>query len=134
VLEHLPYPGRTLQFLHRKLKKGGFIFIAVPNNSFWRKFYLPSFLLFSEKRKLEVLIEPISYDGKFKEIHLMHFTPKSLKRIIEQNGFEIKELTMDNFSLNPGNIKDLKYYLRNIMAKYFHVYTHKALFMCAQKI
>jgi 2-polyprenyl-3-methyl-5-hydroxy-6-metoxy-1,4-benzoquinol methylase len=133
VFEHLPYPGKTLQYLHGKLKKGGYLFIAVPNNSYWKIFYSPFFLLSSKKRKLEALIPPISYENRFKEIHLIHFAPESLRRVVEPRGFKMKELTMDNISLRPGKIKDFKYLARNFLARHLRIYTHEALFLCAQK-
>ena len=132
VFEHLPYPGNTLDYLNKKLKKGGYIFLAVPNNSFWRKFYSPRFLLASKRKKLETLIPCLTYESKFKEIHLIHFNPKSLREIVEQHGLKVEELTMDNISLNPGIIKDAKYYFRNLLAKHLHIYTHEALF-CARR-
>lgn len=134
VFEHLPHPGKTLQYLHEKLKKGGYLFIAVPNNSYWKMFHSPFFLLSSKQRKLEALIPPISYENHFKEIHLIHFSPKSLRRVVEMRGFELKELTMDNISLSPGKIKDFKYWMRNILAAHLRIHAHEALFLCAQKI
>jgi len=134
VFEHLPYPGKTLQYLREKLKKGGYIFIAVPNNSFWKMFPSPFFVLSSKRQKLEALIPPISCGNQFKEIHLIHFSPRSLRRVVELHGFELKELTVDNISLSPGKIKDFKYFMRNLLAKHLGIYTHQVLFLCAQKI
>jgi 2-polyprenyl-3-methyl-5-hydroxy-6-metoxy-1,4-benzoquinol methylase len=134
VFEHLPYPGRTLPLLVRKLRRGGFLFIAVPNNSFARLAFKPRTWGWSRARKIERLIEPVPYEKTFSEIHMIHFTPGSLRQILEQAGLEVVELNHDNVSLNPGPGKDIKYAIRNFMADHFGLYAHKALFACARKL
>jgi 2-polyprenyl-3-methyl-5-hydroxy-6-metoxy-1,4-benzoquinol methylase len=133
VFEHLPYPGNTLEYLTKKLKKGGWIFIAVPNNSFHRLMAKPKYYFKPRKERLEALIGNVPYEKTFSEIHLIHFTPSSLINILEKKGYLIEELSLDNISLRPGLVKDMKYAVRNIIARKFHFYAHKALFICARK-
>jgi len=133
VFEHLPYPGRTLPLLVNKLRRGGLLFIAVPNNAFARLAFKPATWFWSRSRKIERLIEPVPYEKTFSEIHMVHFTPGSLRRILERAGLEILELNHDNISLNPGLGKDLKYAVRNFVADHFGLFAHKALFVCARK-
>jgi len=134
VFEHLPFPGSSLRFLSRKIKQNGFLFIAVPNNSFHRLLAQPKYWMASRTKKLEALIPAVPYHKTFSEIHLIHFTPRSLRNIVESAGFRVLELSIDNISLNPGPMKDIKHWVRNSLAKHANLYAHKALFLCAQKL
>ncbi len=134
VFEHLPFPGQSLKYLSRKIKKGGFLFIAVPNNSFDRLWTQPTYWLAPRKKRLEALIPSVPYFKTFSEIHLIHFTPESLRNLVESAGFRVLELGIDNISLNPGPFKDIKHWIRNSLAKSAGVFGHKALFLCAQKL
>lgn len=134
VFEHLPFPGSSLKFLSGKIKRNGFLFIAVPNNSFHRLLTKPKCWIASRAKRLEALIPDVPYHQTFSEIHLIHFTPRSLRNVVESAGFRVLELGLDNISLNPGKLKDLKHFVRNSIAKHAHLYAHKALFVCAQKL
>ena len=133
VFEHLPYPGKTLAHLVKKIRKNGYIFIAVPNNAMHRLALKPRYWFASRKKKLEALIDDVPYEKTFSEIHLIHFTPSSLRAIFSRHGLEIVELNLDNISLRPGMVKDAKYAVRNFMADVFGIRAHKALFVCARK-
>lgn len=134
VFEHLPFPGSSLKFLSRKIKRGGFLFIAVPNNSFHRLLAKPKYWMASRTKRLEALIPDVPYHQTYSEIHLIHFTPRSLRNVVEAAGFRVLELGIDNISLNPSRLKDVKHFVRNSLAKHAHLYGHKALFLCAQKL
>ncbi len=134
VFEHLPFPGRTLHFLSKKIRQGGLIFIAVPNNTTTRLFLKPKTWFMDHNEKLEQLIEPVPYEKTFSEIHLIHYTPQSLRAILEREHFEIVEMSLDNISLSPGPFKDFKYMIRNFLARTFGLFAHKALFVCARKL
>jgi 2-polyprenyl-3-methyl-5-hydroxy-6-metoxy-1,4-benzoquinol methylase len=75
VLEHVYDLQETLRHLHRVLKPGGHIFIAVPNHTaadaahygaFWAAWDVPR--------------------------HLYHFAPSSMKMLLEKHGFRMQEL------------------------------------------
>jgi hypothetical protein len=85
------------------------------------------------EKKLEVLIHDVPYEKTYSEIHLIHFTPSSLRKVFFKHGLDIVELNLDNMSLNPGKVKDAKYVVRNFMANYFGIRAHQALFLCARK-
>lgn len=134
VFEHLLFPGKTLQYLNTKIKKGGHLIIAVPNNSLHRITFKPSLWFSSYAKKLLHLIPPVPYEKTFSEVHLIHFTPYSLRKIVETSGYTVNEISIDNLSLNPSKTKDIKYYFRNLLARKLHYYPHKALFLSATKI
>jgi SAM-dependent methyltransferase len=64
VLEHCPYPERTLKEIHRVLKPGGILFITVP--FIW-------------------MLHEAPYDE-------YRYTPFALKRLVESSNFKIVEL------------------------------------------
>lgn len=134
VFEHLPFPGSSLRFLADKVKRNGFLFIAVPNNSTHRLLTRPKYWFATRNERLEYLIPDAPYHKTFAEIHLIHFTPRSLRNIVESAGFRVLELGIDNISLNPSPMKDIKYWIRNLLARNVGLFGHKALFLCAQKL
>lgn len=134
VFEHLPHPGRSLSFLIDLLKPGGHIIIAVPNNSQLQLVFKPNQWSLSRKNRLDKLIPKVPYEKTFSEIHMIHFTPNSLRKILMGKGLEIIEMSHDNISLNPSLSKDIKYAVRNFGAKYLNLFMHKALFVCARKV
>ncbi len=98
VLEHVPYPLKTLQECHRILKSGGYLIIAVPNDDslvHWlceirgMHFYQP----------LEIV----------EEIHMAHFSSKTLNKMLAAAGFDEKQSTLDDH-LPVHTLKSRAYY------------------------
>ncbi len=76
TLEHLPDPLKTLSDIRMVLKKGGAVFIEVPN--FSNIFFLASRLFGIRDRSMT--IDPA---------HVWYFTVKSLKKLVKAAGLEI---------------------------------------------
>ncbi len=75
VLEHVHSLHETLEQLKRVLKKGGIIFIAVPNyTSTDARIYKSEWAAWDVPR------------------HLYHFAPKSVKKLFEIHGFQFQQL------------------------------------------
>jgi SAM-dependent methyltransferase len=71
VFEHLRNPHVFLDELHRVLKPGGILFMAVPNSkSVWRNIFGRNWVT-----------------GWFAPFHLFHYDKKSLSKIAGQHGF-----------------------------------------------
>ncbi len=74
VLEHVTDMTETLLFLKTRLNKEGVLIIAVPNHiSYDAQYYKQHWAAYDVPR------------------HLHHFEKKSLKHLLENNGFELKE-------------------------------------------
>lgn len=71
VIEHLPYPKKTLKNIRSCLKNKGVLAIGTPN--------IESFVAKILKGKFPFL-------GR---MHLMLYSPKTLKRLLQQSGFDI---------------------------------------------
>ena len=88
VLEHVPDPRGFLTEVNRVLKNGGLLLAQSPN--------LDSFMARLMKENWSWLTPPD---------HLYHFTPGSLKRILEEQGFGVRELrTWEPAADFSGNI------------------------------
>lgn len=81
VLEHVYNPDETLSFLYKKLKLSGEFIMGVPN------FHSTCSVLFG--RHFCALQLPT---------HLFHFNKKSVKKILEKNGFKVKKIKTTGYS------------------------------------
>lgn len=77
-LEHLPYPGKIIQAIHRNITLGAIGFVTVPN--------------FDYLKKTKCFYE-------FVADHLSYFTKDTLRFAFEKNGFEI----LDCYIINNDN-------------------------------
>lgn len=86
VLEHLIDPRGDLDEARRLLRPGGVLFVAVPNRSS---------RLFNLVYRVMKGAEPPLYTPQDKELHLFHFTSKSLRRLLESCGFIVQHVGLD---------------------------------------
>ena len=99
VLEHVPDPGKLVDRCHVLLREQGILVVAVPNDVLaWtskikklgNKLGLRPFQKFSPKLG-------ISRAGASREIHLSHFTPPVLRRLLENCGLQVTEESLDPY-------------------------------------
>jgi 2-polyprenyl-3-methyl-5-hydroxy-6-metoxy-1,4-benzoquinol methylase len=104
VLEHVPDPGKLVSRCHALLRTQGILVIAVPNDVLaWtskikkisKRLGLKSFQKFSPRLG-------ISRAGASREIHLSHFTPTVLRRLLENSGLRIIEEALDPYYVSSG--------------------------------
>jgi len=93
VLEHMRDPFAALVTIRRLLRPDGVAFIAVPN----RNNHLMAMLY----RFLKGRPYPL-FSLKTREIHLFHFTPASLRMMLEKAGFAIDSIGWDNSMVEPA--------------------------------
>lgn len=80
TLEHLPCPNSELNEIRRILKKGGFLYIKVPNFTFEK------FLFLFIRNPYRVFYPPA---------HISHFTKKTLSTILSNNGLQLEVWSME---------------------------------------
>jgi len=104
VLEHVPDPVDMVTCCRNLLRDGGVLAIAVPNDVLaWtsklkklgRNLGLGPFQKFSP-------VLGISRAGSSREIHLSHFTPPVLSKLLERAGFTILEQGIDPYYASSG--------------------------------
>lgn len=86
TLEHLPDPRAVLKEINRILNKDGLLVVAIPN----LKNYITRVLYFLAKRKKLKL-----FSIRAKELHLFHFSTKSITLMLGETGYSIKKIYMD---------------------------------------
>jgi len=101
VLEHVPSPKDTLARCYKLLKPGGRMFICVPNeiNS------LRSRVDALKGRIYHAALSPktgLPKCGTTAEIHLSHFTPKTLSFGVSNAGFVVTSLSNDPYYVSSG--------------------------------
>lgn len=93
-LEHMFSPKDTLSEVYRILKKGGKVWISVPNHdSFQAKFFGKWFYAIESPR------------------HLFGFTPLTLSKLLIQTGFQVEHIY--TYSLPGGPCFSLEYFLND---------------------
>src|SRR5579871_478967 len=104
VLEHVPDPTLLIGRCKALLKSGGLLFIAVPNEVLaWtftarktgKRLGLGRFQKFSA-----AIGVPKACTSS--EVHLSHFTPDVLARLLESRGFSILEQSLDPYYAESG--------------------------------
>lgn len=104
VLEHVADPNKTISRCRELLKVGGVLLVCVPNDVLaWtskikilgKKLGLRAFQKFSPKLGI-----PRVFTSN--EIHLSHFAPSVLRRLLEQSGLAVIEESIDPYYASTG--------------------------------
>lgn len=109
VLEHVPSPSSLLKVCHDALVPGGFLVLAVPNDSdgmmLGHGLEQRAKALLGRRHALRRRYERLA-PGL--EIHLSHFTLPVLDRLFRQEGFHRIWVTLDDHYPNPSWKTDLR--------------------------
>jgi SAM-dependent methyltransferase len=101
VLEHVPDPGAVIERCKSLLASDGILVIAVPNDILWLRKKATHFakrLGVKRAGTVGVLgLSRITLDGSLAEIHLSHFTPAVLQKVVEAAGFAVVENGLDPY-------------------------------------
>jgi SAM-dependent methyltransferase len=142
VLEHLPWPGRTLEFCKTLLKDDGLLYIAVPNEApYSLRVLLPGLLSRLGIQKFK----KFSYRGfrridmDLEEIHLSHFSEKTLRRFFVSAGYSIAKSGIDfidPYCFSKGLIqipRHLLYFASRLLYAVTGINTYNSLWIVAKK-
>lgn len=95
VLEHMDRPLQTLMRARELLIENGILIVAVPN---------AGFTLFRVAYPVARLRRLRYYTPGERELHLHHFTPDTLRTMVETAGFRVVFEGIDESALRPVNI------------------------------
>ena len=90
VVEHVNDPRSFAKKMYEYLVPGGLLMISTNNNDS---------LIYVIGRLLKPLGVRVVFDRVYSDHHLQHFTNASLRRLLENHGFEILELRNHNYPL-----------------------------------
>ncbi len=132
VLEHVHDPIMTIQACYSLLQPGGVLLVCVPND------------IWSWSARLRVLAGKIRRDPKrssvyglrhsadTQEIHLSHFTPRTLRAALERCGFSVRRVDCDPFYAASGS-KLLLHHLNYQVHHLLRLPTYQAMWVIAEK-
>ncbi|HEX5433055.1 MAG TPA: class I SAM-dependent methyltransferase [Candidatus Angelobacter sp.] len=138
VLEHVPDPAQLARICHRLVKPGGILAVAVPNDVLaWgslvkrtgKRMGLQPFQKFSGALG-------IAKAGASREIHLSHFTPAVLRRLMRGAGFEIVGEGLDPYYASAGLWKlahTVYYRLHCVLFFFTGLNRYETIWMIARK-
>ncbi|MFA6598347.1 MAG: class I SAM-dependent methyltransferase [Ignavibacteriaceae bacterium] len=86
VLEHVLNPVEYLKEIHRILKKGGVVYIGVPNEESFFNDIKKIMFYFLQKKQIAAQLKP--FDSPY---HIVGFTKKSFTYTIKENKFKMLE-------------------------------------------
>jgi 2-polyprenyl-3-methyl-5-hydroxy-6-metoxy-1,4-benzoquinol methylase len=90
VIEHIPYPSQFLADVNKLLRKGGLLSVSTPNYDSYSVSICGK--------------EWIYFDGQH---HIVFFTPETLEKILDKNGFTTVLLSTKGFHIRvKGNVSD----------------------------
>lgn len=140
VLEHVPDPKSVLRKCHSLLSPEGILVIAVPNEVSSMRSSLRKALVRAGVKKQERVgkfgLPLIKLDCDSPEVHLSHFTPSVLRRLLHATGFSIVTETLDPYYVAKGTSKlkaDAYYYCCLAYLKMFKVNIYDAMLFIARK-
>lgn len=138
VLEHVPDPMRLIHQCCELLRPRGILAIAVPNDVLaWSTAVkkLGKRIGFHPFQKFSPVLG-IARAGESREIHLSHFTPTVLRKLVTNSGLEIAAESLDPYHAASGMrlILDSVYYrLHQIIYSMKKVNYYDAIWMIARK-
>ena len=98
VLEHVPYPGQTLDVCHQLLTSNGLLAIAVPNDDDARSW------LVRAKARLSGVGAPPRYTmpRPHEEVHLSQFKSRVLAKALQSRRYSVELTTIDDSYAQPN--------------------------------
>jgi 2-polyprenyl-3-methyl-5-hydroxy-6-metoxy-1,4-benzoquinol methylase len=140
VLEHVPDPRSVLDTCHRLLHAEGILVIAVPNEVTSLRAIIRRILtkakVFKSRRLGDFGLPRITLDANTHEVHLSHFTPAVLHRLLEATGFSVIQSTLDPYYVLTGWSRlrqDIYYNCCLALSYLFRVNLYDAMLVIARK-
>lgn len=140
VLEHLPAPGPTLHLVADLLAPGGHLVMALPNDSPSRLRYLRG-----RDRLKRPLVHALGrrytagVDAYFgppvprTEIHLTHFSRRTLVGFLQQLDLEVVEVGVDDLSARPTPRTDALFRTQQAVLRLTSMNPGEAMFVVARR-
>jgi 2-polyprenyl-3-methyl-5-hydroxy-6-metoxy-1,4-benzoquinol methylase len=141
VLEHVPDPRSLLKICHSLLSARGILVIAVPNEVVSLRNYVRKLLAAAGLKKSQRVgrfgLPRITLSADSAEVHLSHFTPKVLDRLLRAAGFSVIENTLDPYYVATGVARlkaDIYYHFCGAFRWIFKLNVYDTMLVIARKI
>jgi len=140
VLEHVTDPTALLRRCYSLLIAGGVLVIAVPNDLNSLRARIKRILcrlgLKQSQHGGSLGLPRLTLDGSLDEIHLSHFTPGVLKRLLRECGFTTIDVGLDRYYVTIGKARitqDIYYALCSLVHSLFRVNLYDTILVIAHK-
>jgi 2-polyprenyl-3-methyl-5-hydroxy-6-metoxy-1,4-benzoquinol methylase len=140
VLEHVPDPRSLLETCRQLLPADGILVIAVPNEVASLRAFIRRILIKTGLKKSHRVgqfgLPRISLAPDSHEVHLSHFTPRVLHRLLQTTGFSVIENTLDPYYVATGTARmkaDIYYYLCYAFLEMLRVNVYDAMLVIARR-
>jgi len=122
VLEHVPYPSKTLNECYDLLMENGVLVVRVPNMIFTQffEFFRPTLELFGV-----IKLNSISILASTPPIHLTGFSPKTLEKYFLRVGLETLEIKPSKLSSMAS--KNITYKIFEVVVKIIYTATFRKI-------
>ena len=141
VLEHVHDPKRLLQKCHSLLSDGGTIAVAVPNEVTSFRAVVRTWMTnrgWKDRSGLGKFGLPlISLGPENGEVHLSHFTPGVLVRLLENTGFSVLKKTLDPYYIATGLSRSkahVYYYASSALMLCSGINVYDTIFVIARRV
>ena len=129
TLEHMPNPGDTLRQAGRLLQPNGWLILAVPNETF---------PLIKNRIKRWVGMEnqwtPYGLHTAGNEVHLTHFTPKTIRRALASAGFRVIKFGVDDVYVGRSWHERIEWGSQLLLNRVLNWHVARAMFLVCQKV
>ena len=142
VLEHVHDPKSVLRMCHSLLSADGVLVIAVPNEVSSLRARLRTWTMnagLKERRGLGKFGLPrVDLGPQTGEVHLSHFTPDVLGKLLQNTGFSVLGKTLDPYYVRPQRLPRFKadayYYACLAFMQIFRINIYDAMLVIARKV
>jgi SAM-dependent methyltransferase len=134
VLEHVAEPRSLVARCYELLKPGGVVCIAVPNTD--GRLRLTRARLRSKLgRRFDRAIPfpKLELASPTEEIHLTHFTLRSLREIVERSSFQVIQRGLDDYSADDELKARFQHHLHALVQRSLGITFGEAIFVAARK-
>jgi 2-polyprenyl-3-methyl-5-hydroxy-6-metoxy-1,4-benzoquinol methylase len=141
VLEHVPDPRSVLKTCHSLLSAQGIIVVGVPNEVTSLRASMKRTLVKAGVKKQHHVgkfgLPRISLGSNSDEVHLSHFTPSVLHRLLETTGFSVIESTLDPYYVATGGSRlraDIYYLCCLALQRLFRINAYDTMLVIGRKL
>jgi SAM-dependent methyltransferase len=142
VLEHVHSPKSLLQMCHSLLSADGVLVVAVPNEVSSLRARARTWMMNAGLKERHGLgrfgLPLVSLGPQNGEVHLSHFIPGVLDKLLQNTGFSVLEKTLDPYYLRAHRFARLKadayYYFCLTFMQIFRINVYDTMLVVARKI
>ncbi|HVU03599.1 MAG TPA: class I SAM-dependent methyltransferase [Polyangiaceae bacterium] len=138
VLEHVAEPRRLIARAHEVLSPGGVVCVAVPNTDDRLRLRRSRIQTKIDSALGRLPTAGVRFDRLLlerpeEELHLTHFTLRTLCELLERSGFDLAEAGLDDYSVESGTRARLEFHAYELAYRLSGLAAGGAIFAAGRK-